>query len=90
MQEILSQAKRLDWVLRLIILGRQPTSVKPPSGPNGAWLRYRKKFITPDNVQNGVVFWNQYEDALNRAWQVYGVPPEMIVGIIGVETRWGA
>ena len=66
------------------------TSVKPPSGPNGAWLRYRKKFITPDNVQNGVVFWNQYEDALNRAWQVYGVPPEIIVGIIGVETRWGA
>jgi membrane-bound lytic murein transglycosylase B len=40
-------------------------------------------------VQNGVVFWNQYEDALNRAWQVYGVPPEIIVGIIGVETRWG-
>ncbi|MDU2993844.1 MAG: lytic murein transglycosylase, partial [Clostridium sp.] len=28
-------------------------------------------------------------DALNRAWQVYGVPPEIIVGIIGVETRWG-
>ena len=49
-----------------------------------------QKFITPDNVQNGVVFWNQYEDALNRAWQVYGVPPEIIVGIIGVETRWGA
>lgn len=48
-----------------------------------------QKFITPDNVQNGVVFWNQYEDALNRAWQVYGVPPEIIVGIIGVETRWG-
>lgn len=60
-----------------------------PTGPNGAWLSYRKQFITPDNVQNGVVFWNQYEDALNRAWQVYGVPPEIIVGIIGVETRWG-
>uniref|UniRef100_UPI001573EB12 lytic murein transglycosylase n=1 Tax=Klebsiella pneumoniae TaxID=573 RepID=UPI001573EB12 len=41
------------------------------------------------NVQNGVVFWNQYQDALNRAYQVYGVPPEIIVGIIGVETRWG-
>jgi membrane-bound lytic murein transglycosylase B len=32
-------------------------------------------------VQNGVVFWNQYQDALNRAWQVYGVPPEIIVGL---------
>ncbi len=27
---------------------------------------------------DGVV-WNQYEDALNRAWQVYGVPPEIMV-----------
>ncbi len=89
LQEILSQAKRLDSVLRLMDNQAPTTSVKPLSGPNGAWLRYRKKFITPDNVQNGVVFWNQYEDALNRAWQVYGVPPEIIVGIIGVETRWG-
>lgn len=89
LQEILSQAKRLDSVLRLMDNQAPTTSVKPPSGPNDAWLRYRKKFITPDNVQNGVVFWNQYEDALNRAWQVYGVPPEIIVGIIGVETRWG-
>lgn len=89
LQEILSQAKRLDSVLRLMDNQAPTTSVKPPSGPNGAWLRYRKKFITPDNVQNGVVFWSQYEDALNRAWQVYGVPPEIIVGIIGVETRWG-
>lgn len=89
LQEILSQAKRLDSVLRLMDNQAPTTSVKPPSGPNGAWLRYCKKFITPDNVQNGVVFWNQYEDALNRAWQVYGVPPEIIVGIIGVETRWG-
>lgn len=89
LQEILSQAKRLDSVLRLMDNQAPTTSVKPPSGPNGAWLRYRKKFITPDNVQNGVVFWNQYEDALNRAWQVYGVPPEIIVGIIGVETCWG-
>ncbi|MBD5704953.1 lytic murein transglycosylase, partial [Citrobacter freundii] len=87
LQEILSQAKRLDSVLRL--MDRQAPTTQPPAGPNGAWLRYRKQFITPDNVENGVAFWNQYEDALNRAWQVYGVPPEIIVGIIGVETRWG-
>ncbi|EIV6181862.1 lytic murein transglycosylase B [Klebsiella aerogenes] len=87
LQEILSQAKRLDYVLRL--MDRQAPSGLPPTGPNGAWLRYKKQFITPDNVQNGVMFWNQYQDALNRAYQVYGVPPEIIVGIIGVETRWG-
>ncbi len=84
---IIGQAKRLDYVLRL--MDRQAPSYTPPSGPNGAWIRYRNKFITPDNVQNGVAFWNQYQDALQRAQQVYGVPPEIIVGIIGVETRWG-
>ena len=87
LHEILSQAKRLDSVLRL--MDRQAPTASVPTGPTGAWLRYRKQFITPDNVQNGVAFWDQYEDALNRAWQVYGVPPEIIVGIIGVETRWG-
>lgn len=84
---ILGQTNRLDWVLRL--MDRQAPVGRPPSGPNGAWVRYRNKFITPDNVQNGVVFWNQYQDALQRAWLQYGVPPEIIVGIIGVETRWG-
>jgi len=87
LQEVLSQAKRLDSVLRL--MDQQAPTTLPPSGPNGAWLRYRDKFITPGNVQNGVAFWNQYQDALNRAFMVYGVPPEIIVGIIGVETRWG-
>ncbi|MDE1190499.1 MAG: lytic murein transglycosylase B [Pantoea sp.] len=84
---VIGQAKRLDYVLRL--MDQQAPSYTPPTGPNGAWIRYRNKFITPDNVQNGVAFWNQYQDALQRAQQVYGVPPEIIVGIIGVETRWG-
>lgn len=87
LHDVLAQTKRLDYVLKL--MDRQAPTTRPPAGPNGAWLRYRGKFITPDNVQNGVVFWNQYQDALQRAQQVYGVPPEIIVGIIGVETRWG-
>lgn len=87
LHEILSQAKRLDYVLRL--MDKQAPTGPAATVPNGAWLRYKKQFITADNVQNGVAFWNQYQDALNRAWQTYGVPPEIIVGIIGVETRWG-
>lgn len=87
LQDLLGRTQRLDWVIRL--MDRQAPSYIPPSGPNGAWLRYRKKFITPDNVQNGVAFWNQYEAELQRASRTYGVPPEIIVGIIGVETRWG-
>lgn len=89
LHDVLAQTKRLDWVLRLMDRQAPTPGYQPPSGPNGAWIRYRKKFITPDNVQNGVVFWNQYQDALQRAQREYGVPPEIIVGIIGVETRWG-
>ncbi|TCV98321.1 lytic murein transglycosylase B [Biostraticola tofi] len=87
LHSVLAQTRRLDWVIKL--MDRQAPVGRPPSGPNGAWLRYRSKFITPDNIQNGVAFWDQYQDALQRAWQVYGVPPQIIVGIIGVETRWG-
>jgi len=83
----LSHAKRLDYVLRL--MDQQAPSAPGPVGPNGAWLRYRQKFITPDNVQNGVAFWQEHGETLRRAQQQYGVPPEIIVGIIGVETRWG-
>lgn len=87
LQDLLAQTRELDWVIRL--MDRQAPSYTPPSGPNGAWLRYRKKFITPGNVRNGVLFWDQYEADLQRAFRTYGVPPEIIVGIIGVETRWG-
>lgn len=88
LHNVLAQAKNLDWIIRL--MDRQaPSTVQVPSGPNGAWIRYRSKFVTPANVQNGVAFWNQYQDVLQRAQQKYGVPPEIIVGIIGVETRWG-
>ena len=83
----LSQSRRLDYVLRL--MDRQAPNYTPAPGPNGAWLRYRNKFITDSNVQNGVMFWNQYRDELARAEAQYGVPAEIIVGIIGVETRWG-
>ncbi|MFC4864418.1 lytic murein transglycosylase B [Pseudomonas sp. MAHUQ-62] len=87
LQDLFSQTRELDWVIRL--MDRQAPTYTPPSGPNGAWLRYRKKFITPGNVRNGVLFWDQHEADLQRAFHTYGVPPEIIVGIIGVETRWG-
>ncbi|MNM70568.1 Membrane-bound lytic murein transglycosylase B precursor [compost metagenome] len=87
LQDVLERSQRLDWVIRL--MDRQAMPYAGSYGPNGAWIRYRKKFITPDNVQNGVGFWNQYEADLQRASRTYGVPPEIIVGIIGVETRWG-
>ena len=63
LHDVLAQARRLDSVLRLMDRQAPTPSTQGPTGPNGSWLRYRNKFITPDNVQNGVVFWNQYQDA---------------------------
>ncbi|MBZ0105692.1 MAG: lytic murein transglycosylase B [Sulfuricella denitrificans] len=58
--------------------------VKPPS-----WARYRSNFVNPWRIERGVGFWNENEAALKRAHQLYGVPEEVIVAIIGVETRYG-
>jgi membrane-bound lytic murein transglycosylase B len=61
----------------------------PASRPNGAWLRYRAKFITPANLAAGREFWRRHADTLARAEQTYGVPAEYLVAILGIETRWG-
>ncbi len=53
------------------------------------WYQYSKIFLTEENAQLGVQFWKQHAAALSRAQQLYGVDPEIIVAIIGVETRFG-
>lgn len=53
------------------------------------WYKYRPIFLTPSRIENGVKFWAKHEALLNRAEQTYGVAPEIIVGIIGVETLYG-
>ena len=82
---VLSGAKREQWIIDLMDRQAPRTS----TGPNGAWIRYRGKFLTEDNIANGARFWDRHEAVLNRAAARYGVPPEYIVAIIGVETRYG-
>ena len=53
------------------------------------WRVYRSRFIDPVRIQAGVNFWQANRSTLARAEQEYGVPPEIIVGIIGVETIYG-
>lgn len=53
------------------------------------WHEYREIFITAQRIAAGKKFMEQYADALLRAEQVYGVPPEIITSIIGVETFYG-
>ncbi|NEX60601.1 lytic murein transglycosylase B [Noviherbaspirillum galbum] len=64
--------------------------VKPaPPGKPKNWRAYRSRFVEPIRINAGVAFWDKYADALARAEQTYGVPAEIIVGIIGVETIYG-
>ena len=53
------------------------------------WHRYRAIFLKPARIRQGVEFWRQRQASLQRAAQVYGVQPEIVVAILGVETRYG-
>ena len=53
------------------------------------WEHYRANCVNAWNIRHGVNFWNANAATLARARQVYGVPEEVIVAIIGVETRYG-
>ena len=67
-----------------------PKMVLPPAVPTAKnWRAYRERFIESRRIGAGLQFWQTYESALTRAEQTYGVPTEMIVGIIGVETFYG-
>ena len=53
------------------------------------WYVYRPIFLTKDRIRDGVAFWNKNEQVLAEAQQRYGVEPQYIVAILGVETRYG-
>lgn len=60
-----------------------------PIGTAKNWQVYRSRFIDPIRIQAGVKFWRNNTEALERAQRMFGVPPEIIVGIVGVETLYG-
>jgi membrane-bound lytic murein transglycosylase B len=55
----------------------------------GAWDKYRSNFLTESRINKGVKFWKENINYLNEASRKYGVAPEYIIGIIGVETNFG-
>jgi membrane-bound lytic murein transglycosylase B len=64
--------------------------VKPaPPGKPKNWKAYSERFIEPIRINAGLRFWNENDAALSRAEAMYGVPAEILVGIIGVETVYG-
>ena len=64
--------------------------VLPPSGTfKKNWLAYRKRFIEPVRLKAGRAFWDENQAFLSQTQQNYGVPAEIIVAIIGIETIYG-
>ena len=65
-------------------------AISRPAEKVKTWAEYRPIFITDRRINQGVEFWKQHEAALTRAEQEYGVPAQVIVAIIGVETSYGS
>jgi membrane-bound lytic murein transglycosylase B len=53
------------------------------------WWEYHDHFLTPERIDLGVQFWADHRDSLERISTERGVPPEYLIAIIGVETRYG-
>ena len=78
---VLAQARILPSVQRLIM--------PAPAGTAKDWMAYRDRFVEPRRLQAGLAFWEAHAEALARAEERYGVPAEIVMGIIGVETYYG-
>ena len=92
----IAQRRNLDatWVRQTLAQARYiPAIAKaiapPPVGTAKNWRVYRSRFVEPVRIKAGVAFWQAHADPLRRAQAETGVPPEIIVGIIGVETLYG-
>jgi len=67
-----------------IIAAMQRPLLEPPK-----WHEYAPSFLSPARVAGGVAFWNAHAAELARAEAAFGVPPEVVVAILGVETFYG-
>jgi membrane-bound lytic murein transglycosylase B len=81
LNSLFSQVHYLEKVVKLI----NPA----PSGKSKNWTAYKSRFVEPLRIRTGLLFWEKYETELRRAQTEFGVPPEIIVGILGVETIYG-
>ena len=80
-RRVLGQARLQPAVVRLI----QP----PAPGARKNWTAYRARFIEGRRINAGLRFWEENRPALERAEREFGVPADIIVSIIGVETLYG-
>lgn len=79
--DLFSQIRYVDSAVQLV----KPAPVGKPKNMNAV----RALMLEPVRINAGVRFWNEHAETLARAEQEYGVPAEIIVGIIGIETVYG-
>jgi membrane-bound lytic murein transglycosylase B len=80
--ELVQTFQRAEYRPDVIAAITAPATIKP-------WVEYRAGFINSVRINGGVEFWKQYAETLQRAEQQYGVPQEIIIAVIGVETLYG-
>ncbi|MBX3634317.1 MAG: lytic murein transglycosylase B [Rubrivivax sp.] len=81
LQQQLAQARRIEPARRLIM--------PPPASAPPDWERHRAQFLRPDRIKAGADFWVAHRRWLGAAESRFGVPAEIVVGIVGVETFYG-
>jgi len=83
-----------EWVRRSLAQARFIPAVTryimpPAAGSAKNWAAYRARFVEPVRLRAGNAFWRANERWLGQAEEIYGVPPEIVVGIVGVESIYG-
>jgi membrane-bound lytic murein transglycosylase B len=79
LERVFRTARSLPEILALMNRAAEP---KP-------WEDYRSIFVTGDKVAAGTRFWSENEEALALARRKYGVPEEVVIAVIGIETHYG-
>ena len=64
-------------------------AIRTPAERKKKWFEYRPIFLTDARISEGIAYWQEHQQVLLDAEQNYGVPSEIIVAIIGVETFYG-
>ena len=54
------------------------------------WSQYKKRYLTKDRINNGILYYKNNIGLLKKVESVYGVPPEILVAFLGVETNYGS
>lgn len=79
LEQLFNEVKFKKNIIKLMT---SPAEAKP-------WKDYRPILVTQQRAKQGQAFFRENRVALERAESLYGVPAEIIVAIIGVETRYG-